>query len=555
MVKVLTMIIVPLLMVATVSTIPVEAKVWYVRPFGGHYGTADGLKYENAFNGFNNLNWGKEGIQSEDTLYVCGTHRQTLYIRKSRITVRLDYPSDKGVIYGSSNISGDDSSWRGPNSKGEHYTIFPEQCRIVARNGSILTPGEKGGLKDDEWFWENGWLYLGSKPDGYNFEIGLRSHAITWDENSPVKDTTIVGDGNSGSKIFFTNEYAIGPKDQYPDKFADKTYYYPNKINFGTLTVKGLYFFGVQAVQTYFWYEMDANIIDGCEIYESPAEGLYLAAGKASVTVKNCIIGSGKFNKFGWGSQGTAHAGDGIDIKGGEPYKVRSAVVTNNEITNVRGCGIISGCGDIRIEGNRIRDCGWNGVHFGKMNQVDFAGIVVGGGENKYSKDDKIIVKSNRIVQRDYPETGIMVRGAQQSPVLAEVSDNMVLIEATETEACYIQPAVNQRFRNIQNNYFIGGKYGIKTVYGNPVDMIIKNNTVVNNAYPLVIARKGQRGSGVAIQNNVFYPFQTGKTRYPYQIGTSSYSTVEEMDRQEEDCRGNREQYVVTPIQTIDVLN
>jgi hypothetical protein len=59
MVKVLTMIIVPLLMVATVSTIPVEAKVWYVRPFGGHYGTADGSKYENAFNGFNNLNWGK----------------------------------------------------------------------------------------------------------------------------------------------------------------------------------------------------------------------------------------------------------------------------------------------------------------------------------------------------------------------------------------------------------------------------------------------------------------------------------------------------------------
>jgi hypothetical protein len=68
---------------------------WYVRPSGGSYNLANGRTYENAFNGFSNINWSI--IPDNATLYVSGTHKETLTVGKSNITIKA-YPSELAII-------------------------------------------------------------------------------------------------------------------------------------------------------------------------------------------------------------------------------------------------------------------------------------------------------------------------------------------------------------------------------------------------------------------------------------------------------------------------
>jgi hypothetical protein len=518
-----------------------QGKIWFVRPLGGDYSSEDGRSLVSAFDGFSNIKWGVDGVKDGDIIYVLGKHRETFNVRASNITIRLDHESDPGVIYGSSNLDGGSAAWKGPNTSGLYCIALPVECKVVARDEEILLRGKISSLAADEWAWENGLLCLGSKPVGHVFEVGQRNHAVTWDENLPIRNTTVIGDGKGGSRMLYTNQYAIGPNDHYPDQFADGTETYPHKINFGSLTVRGVTFIGVLAVQTYHWYKMDANVIDDCEIYDSPAEGLYLGAGEASVVVRNCRIGSSLRNKFGWGSSGTAHAGDGIDIKGGMPYNVRHAVVAGNIIQNVRGCGIVSGCNDILVENNVIRDCGWSDMQFGIVPSVDYAGIAVGGGAYGLGANEKVIVRNNKIFQTNYFASGIMVGGYKESVIPAEIYNNEVAINTTDNFACYTQPFVNQRYRHIYNNIFNGGKYGIFTVeFGFPVAIVIENNLIKNSIYPLHIS--DTKNGGIILRNNTFSSANRNSGHFPYRVGSRSYPTVSAMNESEKDSLMNREE-------------
>lgn len=77
--------------------------IFYVRPSGGSYGSENGTSYENAWNGFTNIDWTITGVKPGDTLYICGTHKEVLTVGGSgtlgsEITIRGDYPGDAGVI-------------------------------------------------------------------------------------------------------------------------------------------------------------------------------------------------------------------------------------------------------------------------------------------------------------------------------------------------------------------------------------------------------------------------------------------------------------------------
>ena len=37
--------------------------IWYVRPSGGTYGNEDGTSYDNAWDGFTNIDWTATGVQ------------------------------------------------------------------------------------------------------------------------------------------------------------------------------------------------------------------------------------------------------------------------------------------------------------------------------------------------------------------------------------------------------------------------------------------------------------------------------------------------------------
>ena len=83
------------------------AASFYVRPGGGNYGSLVGTSYENAWSGFKNIKWGAtaNGVTAGDTIYVCGTHNESLPIAisgtaGSPITISGACPDDPGVIDG-----------------------------------------------------------------------------------------------------------------------------------------------------------------------------------------------------------------------------------------------------------------------------------------------------------------------------------------------------------------------------------------------------------------------------------------------------------------------
>jgi len=104
-----------------VLTSPCWAETFYVRPVGGSYGSEDGSSYDNAWDGLLNVQWAspKESgkVGPGDTLYICGLHIYTWTgsppiatagninlvggtSDEARITIRGDYPSDPGIVWG-----------------------------------------------------------------------------------------------------------------------------------------------------------------------------------------------------------------------------------------------------------------------------------------------------------------------------------------------------------------------------------------------------------------------------------------------------------------------
>jgi len=82
----------------------IYAKVYYVRPLGYGNSEGNGSSYSAAWDGFSNILWGANGIHSGDTLYVCGSHSESLSIGASGgpgriVTISGAFTKKPGVIY------------------------------------------------------------------------------------------------------------------------------------------------------------------------------------------------------------------------------------------------------------------------------------------------------------------------------------------------------------------------------------------------------------------------------------------------------------------------
>lgn len=82
----------------SISTSTVNS--WYVRPSSGNYGVEDGTSYSTAWSGFSAIVW--SSIQPGDTLYVAGTHTESLNVAASGVSgspiIISSYTSDPGII-------------------------------------------------------------------------------------------------------------------------------------------------------------------------------------------------------------------------------------------------------------------------------------------------------------------------------------------------------------------------------------------------------------------------------------------------------------------------
>lgn len=93
-----------------------SAADWYVRPTGANFTAGGGTSYANAWKGLENVVFGSGGVQSGDSLYVCGTHIMELMVNRSDqgditipsgidsshyTVVRGDCQGDPGIVWGS----------------------------------------------------------------------------------------------------------------------------------------------------------------------------------------------------------------------------------------------------------------------------------------------------------------------------------------------------------------------------------------------------------------------------------------------------------------------
>ncbi len=141
---------------------------WYVRPGvftsldgSGHpiptssvYGSQDGTSYANAWNGITSVTWGVSGVNTGDTLYVCGTNifkfvgaggdvknQGTNLIGASGVTIRMDYAPDPGYLFGGYvNPFGAGAAYLGPDANGVYRQTLlssqtlPPQFYITGNN-------------------------------------------------------------------------------------------------------------------------------------------------------------------------------------------------------------------------------------------------------------------------------------------------------------------------------------------------------------------------------------------------------------------------------------
>lgn len=73
---------------------------WFVRPNTSHSATRNGTSYATAWGGWSEIVWGVSGVNTGDTLYICGAHAYTAVIEAGAagVTLRGDYASAAGSI-------------------------------------------------------------------------------------------------------------------------------------------------------------------------------------------------------------------------------------------------------------------------------------------------------------------------------------------------------------------------------------------------------------------------------------------------------------------------
>src|SRR5687768_7454743 len=163
---------------------------WFVCPDTSHSGTRNGQSYDFAWGGWSEIVWGTSGVNTGDTLYICGAHTYTSIIALGNVTgvtIRGDHSSESGSL-----------SFRGNNiyfninrnsTTVEALTITSENRCIVPAgtplNGLTIRNCTLNGsnLPAIEFLAINTWGWVNTTIDGNTFNGGVGGGggaAITW---------------------------------------------------------------------------------------------------------------------------------------------------------------------------------------------------------------------------------------------------------------------------------------------------------------------------------------------------------------------------------------
>jgi hypothetical protein len=292
-----------------VLLLPVSAwsATWFVRPGvydgqdasgypivrAGVYGAQNGTNYGNAWNGLRSVVWGAGGVQSGDTLYVCGTHIYSftndlsLNLQASTgsqwgTTIRMDWSADPGVMFGGAIDNRPDTVWYGPDTNGVYWS--PQHGIQSAVQAPILF--EVDGTNITRLTTKTNTTWVGDL--GSTAFIGNTNFVKTLTGAAPSGNLALGGGGwtiwlsyfASNTNILFQNCHFIG---RFPFVCSEKNKY----ITFDQCTF-------MQGAGVDLYYGQDHWTFSNCEIGYTRC-GIYthiegLPSGPNYLTVANCYI-------------------------------------------------------------------------------------------------------------------------------------------------------------------------------------------------------------------------------------------------------------------------
>jgi len=536
--------------VLLVSVNASAAEYWF-RPSGGSYGSEDGSDYANAKDGLSGVT---ATIGDNDTIHVCGTHREMLVIVEEGVTVDLacSANADPARLYGTDVDSG--TGWTLVN--GEYQKTFALSSggpTVAVHDGEILELGTIGSLQTGQWACgpvaqqraaSNGvtscynatgssdfTVYVKDDPTQGTWEFGARSFGILI---GPTSDTTgvatITVNGGGTAKILYqgcagtaatAGKYCNKPNGRGIAAYND-AYTRTNWDN-GAWTINGVIFIG-QGEQAIHLNGTDAttgttpdriDIIDS-EFYNQGGEAIYLkAVGDGTDGIINVVgntVGSSTYDQAGWGSEGVACSafdGDGIDIGPGTT-DTQTINVVGNSISHIRGNGIsVAGGGAVRITDNTVNtinnrqdSCTKAAINVATLTAEDQA----------YSDNNLTPVYGD----------GFTVYGNANAGVDYVFTGNCMNIGSAYAGVRSMDANWARNFK-FYGNRFLGGTYGI--YWGNPAQNIdgnvINNNSFVGMTYPLYESQGTTQLSG---NGNIFVDFTS------FLVGNASYASVSALE-------------------------
>lgn len=167
---------------------------WFVRPDTAHSTMRDGRSYDYAWGGWSEIVWGASGVNTGDTLYVCGAHSYTSVTTLGAVTgvtVRGDHSSEPGSLSFKGNniyfnVDGVGATVRALTIRSENICILPSPKSGITIRGCTFYGSAFpciSFLAANNWYWTN------TVIDGNTFNGGVgggAGAAISWWPQSAV---------------------------------------------------------------------------------------------------------------------------------------------------------------------------------------------------------------------------------------------------------------------------------------------------------------------------------------------------------------------------------
>ncbi len=478
----------------------VYAGDFYVRPDNATYGAGDGSSYDDAWSGFENIDWGINGVSAGDTLYVCGKHKKTLEVgdngsANSPIVISGDCSGDNGTIDGGIPVG---------ESHGHEW--------VASDNDSTLYYLKKSGGGDPgvgntmRILRDNSTLLDGMRSTDIDDPADLTVGQWCNIDNGTDFPTIYVRDNESGT-ILNQDEMIAGNKDGI--KLSNKKFITIQNIKF-LHTSTSIYLprlpsacNNIHITNTQHQYNHHAVFssntgsltFDNNTVENFGSEAIYITSNLSTITITNNNFMNG-FDRW----SGTD--ADAIDIKPG----TSNIIITGNTVTNVEGSGIsCQANADSTIADNIINDVG-------KSSQTSKC-IQVTPTDNgtKYiiNKNWCSNSKQNSDQNGAY---GIYIYAASNNvKISADINYNVV---GDSYDAIIVRGDVNGL--NIYNNTLAGNTAALLFYDGTMSNVEIKNNIFIdaNSSYLLWEHDTADVASPV-----IDYNFYVGQGNYIYWDG------------------------------------